>query len=68
MTKLHEFGVSFSKKDMIMLEAINEYYKTKQFEYPLVGSKTLVRIEDLENFTHLLITRMDRKINQPPIS
>ena len=63
IVKLHEHNIIIDKQSMIRLESINEYYKTKQFEYPLVGYKELVPLDPLQSLAHLWINKVNAKIN-----
>jgi hypothetical protein len=55
------------KKSMMMLIQVNQYYKSKQFEYPYIGYKELPPIVDLEGIVRLYIQRMIFHINNPKL-
>lgn len=59
LTKLREFNILLDQESTILLRSINEYYRTKQFEYPLIGSKSLIRLEKLALLAQAWISKVD---------
>ena len=59
---LHENGVLIDVGSMERTFSLNDYYKTKQFEYPQTGSKILPSLEEMKSSTHLLLSMVRNSI------
>jgi hypothetical protein len=63
LVRLYELDIMLDKQSTIQLGIINEYYKTKQFEYPLIGSKSLTPLEKLSSLAHLWMGKVEYHIH-----
>lgn len=59
LSRLNELDIVIDKQSTTQLMLINEYYKTKQFEYPLIGSKSLIPLEKLSSLAHLWMSKLE---------
>ena len=59
---LHEKGVSMDISSMVRTFSLNDYYKTKQFEYPQVGYKEFPSLDDMKSYVHLLLSMVSNSI------
>jgi len=65
---LQELGANeiiFDKKSYVVVSMANQLYKTKQFEYFQTGYKELPAITDLASTSHLFITKMLYRLQNP---
>ncbi len=58
---LHENGILIDVASMKRTFILNDYYRTKQFEYPQTGYKELPSLDDMKESAHLLL-KMARKL------
>ena len=47
--------VTFNSEENAIIDALNPYYKDKEFEYPVVGFKTFPVLDDVEQLCSRLI-------------
>lgn len=59
LARLNELDILIDKQSTTQLMLINEYYKTKQFEYPLIGSKSLIPLEKLSSLAYLWMSKLE---------
>lgn len=59
---LHKNDVLMDVDTMMRTFNINQYYKTKQFEYPQTGYKELPNLDDMEKSTKLLLNMVNNAI------
>lgn len=62
--ELRKYNIEILPKYLALMTSINIYYKTKQFEYPLIGYKKLVSLKELDEFASLIMLRMEFKIKE----
>jgi len=61
---LYENGVVIDVESMKRTFSLNDYYKTKQFEYPQTGSKSLPSLDAMKSSTHLLLSMVRNSITR----
>lgn len=61
---LYKEGVLIDVPSMERTFSLNDYYKTKQFEYPQTGYKGLPSLDAMKSSTHLLLSMVTNKIEK----
>lgn len=58
MTVLHDkYDLSFDTISQDMIRTVNQHYSQKEFEYALIGAKSVPVITELASTVHLLISK-----------
>lgn len=58
MSVLHdEYSLLFSAEGQAMIRLVNQHYSQKEFEYSLIGTKSVPIITELASIVHLMISK-----------
>jgi hypothetical protein len=61
---LSNFVYTLDMRSVAYINLINPYYKSKQFEYPTTGTKSVVELEKLKVVTEMINTSTQIQINE----